>query len=102
MKKLSVALVALFIGLCCVNWSAPDINKGDALANRAGDYYLFHLCVPKNDYRVIDHIKVSVAWSGKPDELMNIIKRKANRANIDFDGIIFNENLSEAELIIFK
>ena len=101
MNRLKIFVLGLFILMATVNFTENDA-RNLAIAKREGDFYLFHLSIPANDYIVVNTIKAGTTWSGSPDQLFDNLIKKAKKEGIKFDGLIISDNMESAEMIIYK
>lgn len=61
------------------------------------------LSKPTQDYDYLGSVKKSVAWSGKPDEMLNSLLKKVKKEYPNADGmIITNIDMDKADAVKFK
>ena len=101
MNRLKIFVLGFVVLMATVNFT-DNTAKNQAIAKREGDFYLFHLSIPANDYIVVNTIKAGTTWSGSPDQLFDNLIKKAKKEGIKFDGLIISDNMGSAEMIIYK
>lgn len=102
MNKLKIGLLGFLLLMATVNFT-DDIAKNMAIAKRDGDFYLFHLSVPANDYTVVNIIKLpGVVRDASVMGLYKNLCKRAEKEGIRFDGLIISDDMGSAEMIIYK
>ncbi len=102
MKVLKICLLGFIVLMATVNFT-DNVPKNMAIAKRDGDFYLFHLSLPANDYIVIGEIKLpGIVRDASPDGLLKNIIKRAKEKGVKFDAIIIGDSYEKSEMIIFK
>lgn len=98
MKKLSILTLLL-----CIASLAIAQDKGDATVNQEQGKYIFINSRPKAEYTFLGSMKISIAWTGAGEEMVNIALKKALKKFPEADGIVFTRlNLDRMDVIKFK
>jgi hypothetical protein len=78
-------------------------DKGNATVEQKQDLYIFMLCKPTADFNYLGSVKINVAWTGKPDEMLNLTIKKVKREYPNANAIIFTSvDMDKADAIQFK
>lgn len=106
MKKvnlLSIVIATLIALAVVLLTSSKPVSDKLARPNEVEGFKIFILCTPVDDYEKLGYIKVGMTWSGKPDQLMNKILKKAKNDYPTGDAILINGiDLEQAMVIKFK
>ncbi|MFN4083872.1 MAG: hypothetical protein ACK4K9_09590 [Bacteroidia bacterium] len=99
--------VKFFIGLIAVTFLLAAFtsisDKGSATVDQKQGLYIFILSKPTTEYEYLGSVKKSVAWTGKPEEMLNSIIKKVKKDYPKADGIIFTSiDMDKADAIQFK
>jgi len=102
MNRLKIFILGFVVLMATVNFTAND-TKNTGIVNRNGDYYVFHLSVPANDYTVVNIIKLpGVVRDASVMGLYKNLCKRAEKEGIRFDGLIISDDMGSAEMIIYK
>lgn len=64
---------------------------------------IFILCKPVAEYEYLGTVKIKAAWTGEPEEMLNIALKKVKKEYPLADGIIFTRlAMDKADAIKFK
>jgi len=79
-------------------------DKSAATAEQREGIYIFMLSKPAAEYQHLGSIeKKGIVMSGKPEEMLNTMLRKAKKDYPQCDGIIFtNVDMYKADCVKFK
>lgn len=65
--------------------------------------YIYWHSRPTDDYKYIDSYTIQVAWSGKPEELINTLINKVKKKWPEANGIIITDDgLAKCDVIQLK
>lgn len=101
------SLLALFFSVAIVLIAAavkPQTSKALANVDQKEGIYIFMLSKPAAEYQYMGSVeKKGIVMSGKPEEMLNIMLKKARKEYPQADGLIFSElNMYKADCIKFK
>ncbi len=95
-------LVAAFAALAMVA-GAKIISERLAKPDEKEGFKIFMLCSPVDEYEKVGYVKVKVAWTGKPDEMLNSLLKKAKNDYPTGDAILITDvSMDEAMVVKFK
>ena len=78
-------------------------DKSSATVDQKEGLYIFILNKPTTQYEYLGSVKKILAWSGKPEEMLNSMIRKVKKEYPKADGIIFtNIDMDKADAIQFN
>ena len=98
MKK-SLIIIAAIAMLSFVILS----EKNNATVEQREGLYIFMLSKPTAEYNYMGSIDKKVSWSGKPEEMLNTMVKKARKEYPSAQGIIFTSiAMDKADVIQFK
>lgn len=97
----------LFIVLIAVSFLVTAFtlvsDKSSATVDQKQGLYIFILSKPTAEYEYLGSVKKSVAWTGKPEEMLNSMIKKVKKDYPNADGIVFTSvNMDKADAINFK
>jgi hypothetical protein len=97
-------IIALFtLGLTVTGFRTTEDKKSYGAADQKEGYYIFILSKPVTPYDYLGSEKKSIAWTGKPEEMLNSIIKKVKSDYPKADAIIFTTiNMDKADAIKFK
>lgn len=103
MKKLfTIILIAVMFSLTAFNYVTEN-TKATATVEQKQGLYIFILSKPTTEYNYLGSVKKNVAWSGKPEEMLNSMIKKMLKEYPKADAIIFtNLQMDMADAIQFK
>lgn len=104
MKKI-ITLIAAFVVLTTTAFVVQTTtNKSSAIAEQREGFYIFMFSKPAMEYEHLGTVKkTGLVWSGKPEEMFNILLRRAKKDYPKADAIIFtNVDMDKADCIKFK
>ncbi len=79
------------------------IDRGAATVDQKEGYHIFILSKPTTPYEYMGSVKKGVAWSGKPEEMLNSIIKKVKKDYPKADAIIFTTiDMDKADAVKFK
>lgn len=97
----TVALAVLFT--LCAHAQTIEVKKNTAEVNQMQGVSIFMYSKPIAEYTYLGSIKIKTAWSGQPEEMLNITLRKLKKDYPGADGIIFTSSQMEMiDVIKFK
>jgi ABC-type glycerol-3-phosphate transport system substrate-binding protein len=100
MKKIFLGLAALAFFLTAFTILA---DKSSATVDQKEGLYVFILSKPTAQYEYLGSVKKVLAWSGKPEEMLNSLIKKVKKEYPKANGIIFtNVDMDKADAIEFK
>ena len=81
-----------------------QVKKSTCEATQYQGIYLYMKSTPVSDYTILGTVKkTGIVWSGKPNEMMNILTRRAKNDFPETEGLIFDDtNMEHATCIKFK
>lgn len=101
MKKLHVPLIA--ICLIAMSFTLAETDKTKATVDQMDGLYVFIKSKPVTDYEYLGSVSKVLAWSGKPEEMLNSMIKKVKKEYPKADGIIFTSvDMDKADAIHFK
>lgn len=101
MKKVFLVLMAAVTILLTAFTVSSD--KGTAKVEQVEGMYIFMLSKPTAEYEYLGTVKKSLAWTGKPEEMLNSIVKKVKKEYPKADGIIFTTiAMDKADAVKFK
>lgn len=75
MKKLfTIILIAVIFSLTA--FKIAQNTKATATVEQKQGLYIFILSKPTTEYTYLGSVKKSVAWTGKPEEMLNVMIKK--------------------------
>lgn len=78
-------------------------EKNKSIVDQKEGLYIFILSKPVAEYEYLGSVKKILAWSGKPDEMLNSMIRKVKKDYPKADGIVFTSiDMDKADAIQFK
>ena len=102
MKKTTLTtllLLAILFAWC----QQPPVKNTTAEANQMQGITLFCLSKPVAKYTYLGSVKIRVAWTGQPEEMLNIALRKIKKDYPAAEGVIFTTpNMDQADVIKFE
>jgi hypothetical protein len=99
--KITIVLVAL--GFIATGFRVSEDKKSFGAVDQKEGYYIFILSKPVTAYDYLGSEKKSLAWSGKPEEMLNSMIKKIKADYPKADAIIFTTiNMDKADAIKFK
>lgn len=106
MKKVTFAqiLISTILALAVVFLtSSKPLSDKLARPNEVEGFKIYILSTPVDEYEKLGYIKAGMTWSGKPDQLMGKILKKAKEDYPTGDAILINSiDLEQAMVIKFK
>lgn len=103
MKKTIITAACLLLMALQMQAQTITAKHSDATVNQMQGVYIFMYCKPVAEYTYLGSIKIKVAWSGQPEEMLNITLRKLKKDYPGADGIIFTSAQMEMiDVIKFK
>ena len=101
-KTVTTLAIALLFTLCATA-QTPETKHSEATVNQMQGVYIFMYSKPNAEYTYLGSIKIKTAWSGQPEEMLNITLRKLKKDYPGADGIIFTSAQMEMiDVIKFK
>lgn len=98
---LIISVLGFFI-LLSAFWYADVEKKESAVVDAIDNIYIFYHCKPKAEIETIGEVKVSVSLTGKPEELLQTLVKKAHKEFPQAQGIIITNDMGRADVIKFK
>jgi hypothetical protein len=96
------ALAALAVSLLFMSFQ-NEPAKSTATVDQKEGVYIFMLSKPAAGYDYLGTVQKVIAISGKPDEMLTSMIRKAKKEYPSADGIIFTSvNMDVADVVKFK
>jgi hypothetical protein len=78
-------------------------EKSKSIVDQKEGLYIFILSKPVTEYEYLGSVKKVLAWTGKPDEMLNSMIRKVKKEYPKADGIVFTSvDMDKADAIQFK
>ena len=78
-------------------------DKSAATVEQKEGVYIFLFSKPTSAYDYLGSVKKSIAWSGKPEEMLNSMLKKIKKEYPQANGMIFtNMDMDKADAIKFK
>ena len=96
--------IILFLALGVMSFGYYQSNeKASAQADQREGLYVFMLCKPTKEYNHLGSVKKSMAWSGKPEEMLNSMIKKVKKEYPEADAIVFTDvDMDRADAVKFK
>jgi hypothetical protein len=93
---IAVAAIALF------SFKTPA-DKSAAKVDQQQGIYVFMLSKPTAEYEYLGSVSKSLAWTGKPEEMLNSMLKKVKKDYPKADGLIFTSiEMDKADAVKFK
>lgn len=100
MKKIILAIAILAIMFTAFT---VLVEKDKAIVDQKEGLYVFMLSKPVAEYEYLGSVKKTIAWSGKPEEMLNSMIRKVKNDYPQANGIIFTDiDMDQADAIKIK
>ncbi len=100
-KNISFFIAGIVIsGLFAFKAANYQLKKSTAEVETYQGLLIYTDCKPVMEYAYLGTEKVSIAWSGKYDEVKNILIKNAKKNHPNADGIIISSG--KADAIKFK
>ncbi len=95
--------IGLFLTVILLTAFTVISDKSTAIAEQKEGLYIFLLSKPTTEYEYLGSVKKVLAWSGKPEEMLNSMIKKVKKEYPKADGIVFtNIDMDKADAIQFK
>jgi hypothetical protein len=102
MKKIKFITIILALGFILTSFIGSS-EKNKSIVDQKEGLYIFILSKPVAEYEYLGSVKKILAWSGKPDEMLNSMIRKVKKDYPKADGIVFTSiDMDKADAIQFK
>lgn len=102
MKKIKFITIILPLGFILTSFIGSS-EKSKSIVDQKEGLYIFILSKPVAEYEYLGSVKKVLAWSGKPDEMLNSMIRKVKKDYPKADGIVFTSvDMDKADAIQFK
>ncbi|MFI5150917.1 MAG: hypothetical protein ACHQRM_14365 [Bacteroidia bacterium] len=99
--KLLITIIAL--GFIATGFRSTEDKKSYGVADQKEGFYIFILSKPLTPYDYLGSEKKSIAWTGKPEEMLNSMIRKVKSDYPKADAIIFTTiSMDRADAVKFK
>jgi hypothetical protein len=103
MHKTATTIILALLFTLCATAQTNTAKHSDATVNQMQGVYIFMYSKPTAEYTYLGSIKIKTAWSGQPEEMLNITLRKLKKDYPGADGIIFTSAQMEMiDVIKFK
>lgn len=103
MKKILTLLVCAIAAMSFAKLPEQETKKEMAAVQQIEGLYVFLQCKPVAANEYLGSVKKSLAWSGKPEEMLNSMIKKVKKDYPKADGIVFtNIDMDKADAIQFK
>lgn len=103
MKKALFVLAFVAAGAMSFRTLPDDDAKAKATVIKKEGLYIFLHAKPDAPNQYLGSVKKSIAWSGKPEEMLNAMIKKVKKEYPAADGIIFTDvDMDQADAIKFQ
>jgi hypothetical protein len=101
MKKVLVPFIALCV--IAMSFTLVETDKTKATVDQMDGLYVFIKSKPVAEYEYLGSVSKAIAWSGKPEEMLNSMIKKVKKEYPKADGIVFTSvDMDKADAIQFK
>jgi ABC-type glycerol-3-phosphate transport system substrate-binding protein len=103
MKTTKTKIFALIVAASAAMAFTFDGGKASAVVDQKEGLHIFIMSRPAGGSEYLGSVKKTVAWSGKPEEMLNSMIKKVKKEYPKADGIIFtNVDMDKADAVIIK
>jgi len=110
MKKLSALIIinfhiiVFFLLILITGFTIQTTNQSAAQVEQKEGIYIFMFSKPVAQYEYLGTVKkTGLVWTGKPEEMFNILLRRCKKDYPQANGIIFADvDMNKADCIKFK
>ena len=96
-------LILLFVASVFLTAFTVFTDKGTATVDQQQGLYIFMLSKPQLEYEYLGSVKKTLAWSGKPEEMLSSMIKKVKKDYPNADGIMFTSiEMDKADAIKLK
>lgn len=93
----AIAIVGLLMGF------QVAADKSTGTVDQMEGLYVFIQSKPKADFEYLGTVKKTLAWTGKPEEMLNSMLKKVKNDYPQADGIVFTSvAMDKADAVKFK
>lgn len=99
MKKIILPILLL---IAIVSTAAVMLTDRNSRVIQEEGIAIYHYSQPLDDYIVLGTVKSNMTWSNAVAELKGTILKEVKKKYPSAQGIILNDDMDKAEVIIFK